>query len=261
VGAILQSGEVTFSSRKEGPQRESELLFPAQDGGVLDEGCLFRRFLSAGTDAGLKKKITPRALRRSYQDLQRAARTPDVITRSISGHVTADMQRHYSTVSGAEQIAALEGVGKLLRLPPSGTKSGMKTPDGEIADPSASPETLAAQGDLRLLGWLRALLAGVDPRHLLQVREGDPVAALIAAAVAALLDGAQPAVDDRHEAAQPIDGLLPWLAGPEQAAHVDVRVGQELGELDVDLGALLEEALPEKLDLRGARWWGHVVRS
>ena len=101
----------------EGPQTESELLFPAQDGGLLDEGCLYYRFEKLRRDVGLKKKITPRALRRSYQDLQRAVRTPDQITRSISGHITEDMQRHYSTISGAEQLESIERMGLLLRLP------------------------------------------------------------------------------------------------------------------------------------------------
>lgn len=50
---------------------------------------------------------TPRAMRRTYQDLARAASMSDVVTRSISGHATPEMQRHYSTVSGEEMRAGL----------------------------------------------------------------------------------------------------------------------------------------------------------
>ena len=40
----------------------------------------------------------------------------------------------------------------------------------------------------------------------------------IAAAVAALLERAQAPIDEGHEAAQPLHGLLPGLAAPEEAA-------------------------------------------
>jgi hypothetical protein len=39
-----------------------------------------------------------------------------VVTRSISDHLTEDMQRHYSTVSGDEQRQALAKVIDLTRL-------------------------------------------------------------------------------------------------------------------------------------------------
>jgi hypothetical protein len=49
-------------------------------------------------------------MRRTYQDLCRAANVADIVTRSISGHATEDMQRHYSTVSADEQRAGLAAV-------------------------------------------------------------------------------------------------------------------------------------------------------
>jgi hypothetical protein len=39
-------------------------------------------------------------MRRTFQDLARAAEVRDIVTRSASGHSTEAMQRHYSTVSG-----------------------------------------------------------------------------------------------------------------------------------------------------------------
>lgn len=65
------------------------------------------RIVELTQELGLKKRITPRALRRTFNDLARAAQVTDVITRSISGHLTEGMQRHYSTVSGEEQRQAL----------------------------------------------------------------------------------------------------------------------------------------------------------
>jgi hypothetical protein len=64
----------------------------------------------------LKKNITPRAMRRTFQDLARAAEVRDIVTRSISGHSTEAMQRHYSTVSGKEQKEGLAKVVSLARF-------------------------------------------------------------------------------------------------------------------------------------------------
>jgi hypothetical protein len=55
-------------------------------------------------------EVTPKCMRRTYQDLCRAANVADIVTRSISGHAMADMQRHYSTVSATEQRTGLAKV-------------------------------------------------------------------------------------------------------------------------------------------------------
>jgi hypothetical protein len=65
---------------------------------------------------GWTKKLTPRAMRRTFQDLARAAEVRDIVTRSVSGHSTEAMQRHYSTVSGQEQKAGLAKVGSLAKF-------------------------------------------------------------------------------------------------------------------------------------------------
>jgi hypothetical protein len=47
------------------------------------------------------RRITfARALRRTFNDRARAAQVNDLVTRSISGHLTEKMQTHYSTVNG-----------------------------------------------------------------------------------------------------------------------------------------------------------------
>lgn len=105
-----------------GPQQESALLFPAETGGFRSRSVLDKPFRDVARAIGLKKKtITPRAMRRSFQDLARTAAVADVVTRSISGHATDTMQRHYSTVSGREQR---EGLGRVLGL--------IATPSGEV---------------------------------------------------------------------------------------------------------------------------------
>jgi len=43
----------------------------------------------------LKKTITPKAVRRTFQDLARAGEVKDIVTRAISGHATETMQHRY----------------------------------------------------------------------------------------------------------------------------------------------------------------------
>jgi ABC-type multidrug transport system permease subunit len=55
----------------------------------------------------LPYRLTPRGMRRTFQDLARAAQVQDLVTRSVSGHATEQMQSHYSTVNPQEQRASL----------------------------------------------------------------------------------------------------------------------------------------------------------
>lgn len=63
---------------------------------------------------GLSYALTPRAMRRTFQDLARAAQVADIVTRSVSGHATAEMQRWYSTVHPEEQRASLSRVLRVI---------------------------------------------------------------------------------------------------------------------------------------------------
>ncbi len=103
-------------------QQESDFLFPGIDGGFRSTSVLLKPFAEVAREVGLTKRVTPRALRRTFNDLARAAQVQDVVTRSISGHLTEGMQRHYSTVSGDEQRRALAKVIDLTR--PAGAQRG-----------------------------------------------------------------------------------------------------------------------------------------
>jgi integrase len=92
---------------------KTDLLFPSTRGGNRSPSCLDKPFAQVGTTIGLPFKLTPRAMRRTFQDLARAAQVHDVVTRSISGHATESMQRHYSTAQAEEQRQA---VGSVLGL-------------------------------------------------------------------------------------------------------------------------------------------------
>lgn len=95
-------------------QLESELLFPSEDGGYRSTTCLWKPFEQVAEALGLKKRITPKAMRRTFNDLSRQAGTAGLITRSITGHETEEMQDLYSTVSPAEKRAAISKVINLM---------------------------------------------------------------------------------------------------------------------------------------------------
>jgi hypothetical protein len=61
-------------------------------------------------------------MRRTFQDLARAAEVRDVVTRAVSGHVTEAMQRHYSTVAPDEMR---QGLAKVVSL--AGFKEAMES--------------------------------------------------------------------------------------------------------------------------------------
>ena len=91
-------------------QKGSELLFPAEDGGFRSRSALKKPFVTVATAIGLTKHVSPKAMRRTFQDLARAAEVKDIVTRAISGHATETMQHHYSTVAADEKKAAIAKV-------------------------------------------------------------------------------------------------------------------------------------------------------
>jgi integrase len=97
-----------------GPQQESDLLFPSEVGGFRSRSCLDKPFAEVAKAIDLKKHVSPRAMRRTFQDLARTAEIRDIVTRSISGHATEEMQRRYSTVSPVEQQRSLARVLRLM---------------------------------------------------------------------------------------------------------------------------------------------------
>jgi integrase len=105
-------------------QKASELLFPAEDGGLRSVSFLKKAFATVGNLIGLNKRITPRGMRRTFNDLARAANVEAIVTKSISGHQTDRMREHYSTVSPDEQRRSIGNVVSLFGPRPSGEGSG-----------------------------------------------------------------------------------------------------------------------------------------
>jgi hypothetical protein len=77
---------------------------------------------------GLNKKISARAMRRTFQDLAREANIDSIVQRSICGHATQEMSQLYSTV-GQKEIQ--RAVGKVISI--SGYRQLTLSADPEYA--------------------------------------------------------------------------------------------------------------------------------
>lgn len=91
-------------------QQASALLFPTEDGKLRTRNVLAKPFAAIAKALGLRIHLTPRGMRRTFNDVARHAGIHDVVTRSISGHRTEQMQHHYSTALAKEQRRELEKV-------------------------------------------------------------------------------------------------------------------------------------------------------
>jgi hypothetical protein len=138
---VLQWHVATQLGTKE--QHGSELLFPSEEGGFRSRTVLDKPFVEVTKTIGLKKRITARAMRRTFQDLCREASVADVVARSICGHATEAMQRRYSTVSSSEQADGLARVIRLFEAPSSPPPNATGEGSGEGAD--RAPEVDATE--------------------------------------------------------------------------------------------------------------------
>ena len=93
-----------------------DLLFPSDVGGFASASSLDKPFENIAKAAKIKKPITPRAMRRTAQDLSRLAGVNDLVTRAVSGHSDVGMQELYSTIRGEEMRKSLAAVVQLVGL-------------------------------------------------------------------------------------------------------------------------------------------------
>ncbi|MFN0252728.1 MAG: tyrosine-type recombinase/integrase [Kofleriaceae bacterium] len=101
---------------------DNPLMFPANNGELRTANSLDVAFAKCKETAGITKRFTVHGLRYTFTDLVRRANVDAVVRRALTGHVTEEMQRHYSTVGIDEKRAAIAGVLRLV--PPSGGSSG-----------------------------------------------------------------------------------------------------------------------------------------
>jgi len=106
-------------------------MFPSSVGTLRTPNTLDRAWQSCLAKAKITKRFTVHGLRYTFTDLVRLANVDAVVRRALTGHVTEEMQRHYSTVGLDEKRAAIKGVLRLV--PPSPTTEPTSTTEGGVS--------------------------------------------------------------------------------------------------------------------------------
>ncbi len=129
---------------REAPGLEEGWVFPSSVGKLHPKEVLRVPLRRALKQAGINRHFAMHGFRRTFNNLSRQV-AGEIVTRSITGHVTQSMTEHYSHVGGAEKLAA---AGQIVRLvftqPPktetvdeSGDLGGDRGPDREKATVAA----------------------------------------------------------------------------------------------------------------------------
>src|SRR6185295_9003009 len=103
--------------KKQAPGLSKGLMFPSRAGTYRTPNSLDVAWAKCLTEAQIDKRFTIHGLRYTFTDLVRLANVDAVVRRALTGHVTEEMQRHYSTVGMEEKRAAVAGVLKLVPAP------------------------------------------------------------------------------------------------------------------------------------------------
>jgi integrase len=132
------------------PDLAKGLMFPSTVGTYRTPNSLDAVWAKCLTKAGIGKRFTIHGLRYTFTDLVRLANVDAVVRRALTGHVTEEMQRHYSTIGLDEKRAAIAGV---LRLVPpevrSTAASAMSADTAPTTAPRASEPTSSTRSGVR----------------------------------------------------------------------------------------------------------------
>jgi integrase len=133
------------------------LMFPSTVGTYRTPNSLDAAWAKCLEKARISKRFTTHGLRYTFTDLVRLANVDAVVRRALTGHVTEEMQRHYTTVGLDEKRAAVAGV---LRLVPPGSAenntSRMPSTEGSDAANPTSPARSGVSGGVSGSGRKKA---------------------------------------------------------------------------------------------------------
>ena len=97
-------------------------MFPSATGTLRTPSSLYKAWRRCIEVAGIGHRFTVHGMRYTFTDLVRRANVDAVVRRALTGHVTEQMQRHYSHVGIDEKRAAVASVLRLV--PPTGGDLG-----------------------------------------------------------------------------------------------------------------------------------------
>jgi integrase len=117
-------------------------MFPSAKGTLRTPNSLDRAWAKCFKHAEITKRFTVHGLRYTFTGLVRRANVDAVVRRALTGHVTEETQRHYSTVGLDEKRAAIAGV---LRLVPPEPRRA----DGDPGGTRGGTMVSALRGELK----------------------------------------------------------------------------------------------------------------
>jgi integrase len=106
-------------------------MFPSAVGTYRTPNSLDAAWAKCLDRAKIDKRFTIHGLRYTFTDLVRRANVDAVVRRALTGHVTEEMQRHYSTVGLDEKRAAVAGVLRLV--PPESDANPTSSTQGGVS--------------------------------------------------------------------------------------------------------------------------------
>ncbi len=117
-------------------------MVPSNKGTRRTPNSFDRAWAQCLTDAKIEKRFTVHGLRYTFTDLVRLANVDAVVRRALTGHVTEQMQRKYSSVGLEEKRAAIAGVIRLV--PPERASSTTCDASGGTSGGTSPLETPTA---------------------------------------------------------------------------------------------------------------------
>lgn len=98
-------------------------MFPSSTGTLRTPSTFKKAWTRCSKAAGVTHRFTVHGMRYTFSDLIRRADVDPVVRRALTGHVTEEMQQHYSNVGLDEKRAPVAGALRLVS-PESGDQGG-----------------------------------------------------------------------------------------------------------------------------------------
>lgn len=92
-------------------------MFPSEAGTLRTPNSMDKAWAACLAAASIQRRFTLHGLRYTFTDLIRLSNADAVVRRALTGHVTQEMQDHYSNVGTDEKRAAIAGALRLVGLP------------------------------------------------------------------------------------------------------------------------------------------------
>jgi integrase len=162
------------------PGLSSGWMFPSSTGTLRTPSSVDKAWDRCLELAKIGKRFTVHGLRYTFTDLVRRANVDAVVRRALTGHVTEEMQRKYSTVGLDEKRAAVAGVIRLV--PPERSPSAATAAAAIEVGPTLEAGTAVGLEVGPALEAGRAVGPEVGP-NVVPLRLVPPVSAVVTAEV------------------------------------------------------------------------------